>query len=374
MILDTLLIEVASGGGAHSPEKSSKIFHYQCVYESNHCLKTPNVREAILTRLKLPEDARGVQLYERLNHRYFHFTDHLPLPLSKLARLKGTFLGGPIHGSFEGVPDLNPVLASTPWLFWEVFSVLEDGAFLDIAEAGTMFVLASIVLDHIVDGQADPLEWTILLYQALYGHGVTIYRRTFPSQSSFWAQYDRLASAHLAGLAKEVEIQARPGVVQLDDLRIMAHGKVSPIVTTIAALAEASKQPHMLEPIENSLKHIAVASQMLDDVGDWEHDINTGHFTYFLSCLMPSKVGEKGSEPSVDDLRSIIEAEWTDVEHLRRVLEWLDQSIEAARGVDCPAWIEYVSGYRKRTDENMTVAVARHLMEKLRPIIPPPHA
>jgi hypothetical protein len=327
-----------------------------------------------LTRLKLPEDARGIQLYGRLNQRYFHFVDHLPLPLSQLARLKSTFLGGPIHGPFLGVPDLNPVLASTPWLFWEVFSDLEDGAFLDIAEAGTMYVLASIVLDHIVDGQADPLEWTILLYQALYGHGVTLYRRIFPSPSSFWEHYDRLASAHLDGLSKEVEIQIRPGIVLVEDLCIMAHGKVSPIVATIAALAEASGRPEVLRPIETSLNHIAVASQMLDDVGDWEHDINAGHFTYYLSCLMPSEGKEKGNVPSADDLRSILETEWTDVEHLRKVLEWLDQSMIAVRGVDCPAWIEYVNGYRERTDENMTAALARHLMEKLGAISPPPYA
>ncbi len=374
MILDTLLIEVASGGGAHSPEKSSKTFHYQCVYKTNHCLKTPNVREAILTRLRLPEEARAIDLYERLNRRYFQFADQLPPLLRHLAHKRSTFLGGPEDEGFEGVSGLNPVLASTPWLFWETFCELDDERFLAIAEAGTMFVLASIVLDHIVDGHAEPLKGTALLHQALYEHGITVYRKTFPSSSSFWANFNRLASDHLAGLAKELEAQSNVHRMHLEDMIQMAHGKVSPIVTTIAALVEALGRPEVLRPIEASLKYIAVASQMLDDVGDWEDDINTGHFTYYLSCLMPSEVWEKGSEPSVDDLRSILEAGWTDVEHLRWVVEWLDHSIEAVRGMDCPAWIEYVDGYRKRTDENMTAAVARHLMEKLRPIIPPPHA
>ena len=120
-----------------------------------------------MNRLIPPADSRQSDLFEKLNSRYFDFARQLPQPLKRLGTLKSTFLGSPHEGIFEGVLELNPVLAGTPWLFWETFSSLEDEQYLQIAEAGTMFVLASIVLDHLVDGQAERQEQVALFHQAL---------------------------------------------------------------------------------------------------------------------------------------------------------------------------------------------------------------
>jgi len=322
-----------------------------------------------LTRLRLPEDARALDLYERLNLRYFQFADRLPRPLSKLARQRSTFLGGPDQETFKGVPGLNPVLASTPWLFWETFSSVDDESFLEIAEAGMMFVLASIILDHLVDGQAVPPEEIALFHQALYGHGVAMYRKAMPSASPFWLHFDRLAHGHLTGLSAELESQSGHSHIGLDDLFSMAHGKVSPIITTIAALAFASGQPEVLSLIETSLKHIAVASQLLDDVGDWEHDLEAGHYTYFLSRLVSHEVWGGEDLPAVEELQTILEEEWNDVEHLRLVMGWLDDSLEAVQGLKCSAWVEYVEGYRTLTDKNLSLVMGHHLIHKLQPLV-----
>jgi hypothetical protein len=320
----------------------------------------------------LSEDPRALALYEGLNQRYFQFADCLPHPLRRLARLRSTFLGGPDQEPFEGVPGLNPVLASTPWLFWETFSNINDDIFLDIAEAGMSFVLASIVLDHLVDGQADPQEEMALFHQALYGHGVVTYRKIMPSSSPFWIHFDRLAQDHLAGLSAELESQSGHLQISLEDLFTMAHGKVSPIVATVAALNFASDQPGVLSPIEESLKHIAVASQLLDDVGDWEHDLEAGHDTYFLSSLVHDETWKVEDPPTVEDLRNKIEDDWDDVEHLRLVLDWLQDSLEAVEGMKCPAWVEYVEGYRALTDENLSTVLGHHLIHKLHPLINSP--
>ena len=151
-----------------------------------------------MTRLNMPTEQRAVRLFERLNQQFFHFIDQLPPRLNNLARSKSTFLGGPTEGEFEGVAGLNPVLAGTPWLFWKQCRDLEDDSFLNIAEAGTMYVLASILLDHLVDGQADPQAEIILLQQAFWTHGVRLYRSQFASHSPFWMHFDRLAGDHLA--------------------------------------------------------------------------------------------------------------------------------------------------------------------------------
>lgn len=322
-----------------------------------------------MTRLNLPQDIRARELYQLLDTRYFHFSDRLPDPLDTLARRKSTFLGAAEVGDFDGVAGLNPVLASTPWLFWDLFSCLDDECFLDIAEAGMMFVLASIVLDHIVDGQAEPIEEVVLFHQALYGLGMGLYRKVMPSISPFWEHFERLAQDHLTGLSTEWKAQSSPFQISLENLFTMAYGKVSPIITTIAALAFASSQPGLLSPIAISLKHIAVASQLLDDVGDWEHDLEVGHNTFFLCQLFPSGRREGGEKPSLEELRVTVEKGWQDVEHLRMVMEWLDDCLDAVRDLECPAWVDYVEGYRTLTDENLTSILGHHLIHKLRPLV-----
>jgi hypothetical protein len=322
-----------------------------------------------LNRLRPPANSRQSDLFQQLNERYFDFARQLPEPLTKLGMLRSTFLGSESDQPFEGVRELNPVLAGTPWLFWETFSSLDDERFLQIAEAGTMFVLASIILDHLVDGQAQEQEQMALFHQALYSHGISIYRSVFESSSDYWIHFERLASDHLAGLARELQAQLDPQDLTLEDLNTMAHGKVSPIVVTIAAMSEASGLPEKLDPIETSLKHISVASQLLDDIGDWRHDLEVGHVTYYLTRLAPA--GSSGSVglPSVEEAQSKIDADWIDVNHLEMVLDLLDDSTDAVRGIECPAWIDYIEGYRWLANEHLTTAMARHLVQKLRPLI-----
>jgi hypothetical protein len=328
--------------------------------------------EGKLTRLNLPKDARASRLFNSLNDRYLLFVDHLPRSLGKLARQRKTYLGGPDLESFEGVTGLNPVLAATPWLFWEMFSSLKDEIFLDIAEAGMGFVLASIVLDHLVDGQAEAPEEMALFHQALYGHGITKYREVMPSSSSFWAHFDRLAQDHLVGLSVELDVQSNSHEITLEELFTMAHGKVSPIVATTAALAFASNQPKILSSIETSLKHISVASQLLDDVGDWEHDLKVGHNTYFLSRLLHSEEQDSKALSDLVELRHKLEKNWHDVEHLKLVKDWLEDSVAAVEGIECPAWIDYVMGYWSLADKNLTTVMGHHLIHKLHPLMNPP--
>jgi hypothetical protein len=167
-----------------------------------------------------------------------------------------------------------------------------------------------------------------------------------------------------------VEVDAQRNVAGLSAaaLATMAHGKVAPIVTTMAAMAEASGRPALLGPIEASLNHIAVASQHLDDIGDWREDLHVRHLTYFLAQVLP------GSDPWPDEgtVQDGIDREWSDVGHLQQVLEGLEAAQDAVRGISCPGWTAYVEGYTTLADEHLTRALARHLARVLGPIVHPP--
>jgi hypothetical protein len=319
--------------------------------------------------LRLPENARAAKLFGEVNSRYRAFSEGLPESLGRMARLRRTYLGSPNEEPFLGISDLNPVLAGTPWMFWEQFERLDDARFLDIAEGGALFVLASILLDHIVDRQVDSLGAATLLHQALHTRGIQCLRAALPASAAFWAHFERLSADHLGGLSAELDAQSEMSLMREETFIRTAHGKVSPIVVTLAALAEASGQPAVLPDMEASLKHIAVASQLLDDIGDWEQDLAAGHVTYFLTQVPPVRDQRAVSSRMIEAVRGAIDADWLDVGFLNVTMSWLEKSAQSVSRLACPGWLEYVEGYRQLTDEHLTVAVARHLVRVLRPIV-----
>ena len=311
---------------------------------------------------------RAKRLFGDLDDLYFQFASQLPSPLDSLAHLNSTYEGDEEERPFESLRGLNPVLIATPWLFWDTFEGLPYQTFLQIAEAGMYYVLASVVMDHILDGQAKPIEAMGLFHQALYERGISKYREVFSTPSSFWDHFERLSIDHLAGLSEEYVLQSQPQLIDREALIKMAYGKVSPIVTTIVGLTEALGQTAVLVPIETSLKHIAVASQLLDDIGDWKDDLQVGHMTYYLSCLDPNAAWLLTERPSMEECQRKIDDQWLDVEQMGEVIEGLNRSLEVVREVDCPIWIEYVNGYKTLANEHVKGFAARHILRILQQI------
>jgi hypothetical protein len=238
-----------------------------------------------LNNLDLPGGIRGRQLFDCLEEIFEGFLQRLPPGIDALARQQGAYYGDFNTAQFGGLGILNPVLIGTPWLFWECFPRLEDSRRLQIAEAGAFYVLASVVLDHLVDHQAAEPGQQAIYHQALYSRAVSQYREVFPTTSRFWSDFQRLEAAHLAGLSIEIWAQSHPGDFSAQTLATIAQGKVAPIVTTLVALSHASGSPQHIPALEASLDHIAVASQLLDDIGDWQADVESRHLTYFLTRL-----------------------------------------------------------------------------------------
>lgn len=323
-----------------------------------------------MNRLDFPNGSRPWVLLNELDRRFLFFLSILPESLATLASQNGTFLGAPDPSPFGGVVSLNPVLAGMPWLFWEEFSSFDNDTFLTIAEAGASFVLASILLDHLIDHQAENPGHSSLLHQALYEHGVHLYRGLLPSPHWFWDQFERLALDHMKGLGKELLLQDGKHEVGWEDLEIMAHGKVSPIVVTVAALATLSDKQALLKPIEDSLKHIAIASQLLDDIGDWEDDLNTGHLTFYLQQVASDLPQLDSEKVEAFQVQRRIDLEWQDVNYLKRVMEFLKQSKDSVSGIQCSGWIEYIDDYIMQTEEHLDAAMARHLLGVLRKVSP----
>jgi len=314
-----------------------------------------------LTQLDLAEGSRASQLFHRLEETFKGFLQQLPPGVAELARQQAAYYGNFNNEPFGGLSVLNPVLVGTPWLFWECFQELDDKTLLDIAGAGAFYVLASVVLDHLVDGQASEPGALTIYHQALYSQAASRYRAVFPTASPFWGHFQRLEDAHLSGLAAEVYAQSHPVEFTRQTLATIAHGKVSPITTTLVALSIASGRSEWIPALEASLNHIAVASQLLDDIGDWQADFQNRHLTYFLAQLAGAHPWLQAEPPSLEMLEARLQADWTDVIQLKQVMQGLVSSLGAVKGLDCPTWLRYVDGYRTLTDEHLDRSIKLHL-------------
>ncbi|MGE5222257.1 MAG: hypothetical protein ACM3PY_07460 [Omnitrophica WOR_2 bacterium] len=314
-----------------------------------------------MTSLELPRGSRALQLFNHLEQDFQLFLEQLPPGLRELAYQQNTYHGDDSARRFTRLKHLNPVLVGTPWLFWDTFQSLDDELILCTAEAGAYFVLASVLLDHLLDSQTRAPGLLAMYHQALYSRGLSGYRRLFPAQSPFWDPFDRLANEHLAGLSAEHAAQSRPEEFNFETLKVIAHGKVAPIVATLLALSAASGQMDLFPAMEASLKHISVASQLLDDIGDWQPDLRDRHLTYFLTLLDSPESWTQAEWPAVEKLQAVLDAGWIDVDGFKAVMQDLDRAIEAVRGMNCPAWVAYVDGYRKITDGHLERSIRRHL-------------
>jgi hypothetical protein len=314
-----------------------------------------------LNNLEMPGGIRGRRLFSRLEETVEDFLTRLPPGIDALAWQQGAYQGDFNTEPFPGLGTLNPALVGTPWLFWECFPELEDNLRLQIAEAGAFYVLASVVLDHLADHQAAEPGQQAIYHQALLSQALERYRLIFPSASPFWRDFQRLEASHLAGLSREIWVQTHPGEFSLQMLTSIADGKVAPMTTTLVALSHAAGCPQLIPALEASLEHISVGSQLLDDIGDWQADVESRHLTYFLTRLAEPDAWTRLEWPPLAELETRMQAGWVDVLELKQVRADLDRSVEAVQGLDCPAWLKYVDGYRTITDEALERRVRQYL-------------
>ncbi len=318
-----------------------------------------------MNRLKPPTDARAVALLGGLDQRYAAFARSLPAPLAGRALQYRTFSGKPTEEPLGGLSRMNAVITCIPWLFWELYRQLPDDLFLEVAAAGALLGMASVLLDHLIDGQAESPGEAALLHQALYEAGAAGYRRVFSSDCGFWTEYHRLGNEHVQGMALELSAQTNPHLLTPESFPRLAGARIAPMLTVVAALAQAREDWSLLSKLEASIKPVIFAGQMYDDIGDWREDREAGHITYFLTRLVPPDAWQAPQWPSVEQLQQSIEAHWHDVEHLRMVIDWFDQGLAAVQDLECPAWVEYVTEYRVAADQHLTQFTARHVLRSI---------
>jgi hypothetical protein len=301
---------------------------------------------------------RAEQLLVALKARYQQFVSQLPLPLGELARQQQTYFD-----SIEGVELENPPAAlRLPWLFWEIFEAVPDDNFLDVAEGGAYFFLASILFDHLVDGQVEDPGILALLQRAFWVQGAARFRAVFKFDSPFWGDYDRLLAEHQQGLAAERHAQVSPETFTIENLKAIAGSKICPGMVSLAGLAHIAQQTHLLVGLEKALKAFAVGTQFIDDVQDWRDDLAAGHLTHFLTCAAPETTWGKSTWPPEVEVEALINATLIDLDHWQMGIEHFTQAIQGVYNLNCPGWTDYVFEERRKAQVLWDHATAKLLL------------
>lgn len=71
---------------------------------------------------------------------------------------------------------MNPGLTCTPWMFWTITRGVDRHHFIELALGGGLVILASILLDHLVDHQVKRVGEIALLQSELQGRGLKLIR------------------------------------------------------------------------------------------------------------------------------------------------------------------------------------------------------
>lgn len=314
-----------------------------------------------LNSLQFDVGTRAANMLYEVDSRYFRFANQLEEPIKSLALKESTYIGQESEEAFDGISSLNPLIGRTGWLFWDVFKMLEDEEFVDIAEAGLYLALASGVMDHLVDGQYNHPAPYNLYHHAIYQQGVNCFRDIFPDSSDFWIQFYRLEQEYITCLGIEIDSQCNPRKTDFETFARSSGGKVSPMVISIAALAIASSNPGLIPKIEKSFRCSYVAGQIHDDILDWQLDLEFDHNTYYLQELGRTVNSKGNSQLSEIDLLSGQAATWIDVDYYRKCLDWFDKASESVSDVECDGWKEYLSEYRLIAEQHQKVTLLRHI-------------
>jgi len=318
----------------------------------------------------MPDDPRAGRLLGEMDARFFGIVEKLPDPLRVLARTRGTYEGSESQVPFEGPSSMNPGLTCTPWMFWQITREVGDQQFAGLSVGGGLVILASTLLDHLVDRQVKNIGETGLLQSALHGRGMAILRSEIGLDAEFWSHAERLLEEHRRGLAQEIQWRTKPDLLTEERFVETVSAKFAPIALTMVAYLAAAERRIFIEPIERSIKDLAVASQLLDDLGDWEEDVRQQRLTLYVKSLAPRADWTADEWPTVTELEEQIDQEWAELELLNRVRQWLDRSIEKVAGIECPAWISYLNGFRDLADQHLMGRTAGHLARSIGELLP----
>lgn len=159
----------------------------------------------------------------------------------------------------------------------------------DMALAGVFVMLHFFVEDDIMD--TAPPEWKeqLALAHMFQLEFVSIYNRSFSTDSPFWEHYRQ----YMTEWASSVAVEKGADDYFLNPVRI-AH-KASPVKLASTGVLIKAGLETVIPHISNAVDRVLITLQMTDDRADWEEDLLNGSANGLLAYIRRERnLGEDG--------------------------------------------------------------------------------
>lgn len=142
-----------------------------------------------------------------------------------------------------------------------------------------------LIQDGVIDKHAGTKPEILILLNALFFRFLYGYQKLFPASHTFWTYFEKYWQEYLQALAWEkAHHHERIAPYTHEDFLWLGR-KFSPVKICCAGMALLSGREEEIPCLSNSIEHLHVGYQLLDDVEDWPEDIENRDYTYLLTLV-----------------------------------------------------------------------------------------
>jgi squalene-hopene/tetraprenyl-beta-curcumene cyclase len=185
---------------------------------------------------------------------------------------------------------------SFPYLFIDVFPPVDEERLHHLALASRLYATSILIHDKIYDEGRDAVARrapvNALRIQALQWEAYRQLHGIFAPDSPFWDDFGRYVADFAQACVEEQRfvLGERPWCELSEELAIaVARGKCGIARAAVAGLAELSGDRTNLGTVEDAVGAFDVASQLFDDLCDWQEDLESGTPSLLLARVLPDR-------------------------------------------------------------------------------------
>ncbi len=276
-------------------------------------------------------DPRAGRLQQRILTQASRQADQLQ---PDLRRQLNTFLQRVVKG------DTKHEITLLPYLFTRSLArpaKLPDSLFINFGLANLYGWVAYTIYDDFLDDEGDPR--LLSAANVALRNSVLSFQRALPGKTAFQKLVEQtfntidnantweVTHCRFAVDGQSIKIGALPryGGRQKLAERSLGHG-LTPLGILVAR--GASLNSPGVQAIEQAFRHYLIARQLNDDAHDWKEDVQKGHITYVVVCIL-QEMGLSGQQSFADLLPTMERQFWHHT--LPRVCRDIQRHIARAR-------------------------------------------
>lgn len=233
------------------------------------------------TTIDIPSAATPEHILRSVDGSIFIARDHFREQLETLPRPFNTLAADHVSRRLDGAHERPTLGEYVPWLIGDAIRAGPDTT--QAVTTPWLFLYHHIIsLDDSIDSTTAPRPANLLLSSVLLERALSGFRGLFPQDERFWDGFQRYYEQAVVAEHHETNVY-HDATRGFDDDEHLTMGRKSSVLKLCAtALTLKTMDRPLTEHEDDAFDRIAAGFQLLDDLTDWEDDLQTRNFTYPL--------------------------------------------------------------------------------------------